>query len=109
MGPIILGLMRLLTVQLGDLCLEHIKICHSVLHLKMLKMYLDLFTHCAVSLNSLYRLSSYFFHKSLSSDIYTITWQEYTEELYKKDLHDTGDHDGLITGLEPDILECEAK
>ena len=35
------------------------------------------------------------------------TWQEYTEELYKKDLHDQGNHDGVITHLEPDILECE--
>ena len=34
-------------------------------------------------------------------------WQEYTEELYKKDLHDPDNHDGVITGLEPDILECE--
>ena len=33
--------------------------------------------------------------------------QEYTEELHKKDLHDPGNHDGVITGLEPDILECE--
>ena len=36
-------------------------------------------------------------------------WQEYTEELYKKDLHDLDNHDGVITGLEPDILECEVK
>ena len=36
-------------------------------------------------------------------------WQEYTEELYKKDLHDPDNHDGVITDLEPDILECEAK
>ena len=36
-------------------------------------------------------------------------WQEYTEELYKKDLHDPNDHDGVITHLEPDILECEVK
>ena len=36
-------------------------------------------------------------------------WQEYTEELYKKDLHDQDNHDGVITHLEPDILECEAK
>ena len=36
-------------------------------------------------------------------------WQEYTEELYKKDLHDSDDHDGVITHLEPDILECEVK
>ena len=34
-------------------------------------------------------------------------WQEYTEELYKKDLHDPGNHDGLITDLELDILECK--
>ena len=34
-------------------------------------------------------------------------WQEYTEELHKKDLHDPDNHDGLITHLEPDILECE--
>ena len=34
-------------------------------------------------------------------------WQEYTEELYKKDLHDTDNHDGVITHLETDILECE--
>ena len=34
-------------------------------------------------------------------------WQEYTEELYKKDLHDLDNHDGVITNLEPDILECE--
>ena len=37
------------------------------------------------------------------------TWQEYTEELYKKDLHNPDNHDGVITHLEPDILECEAK
>ena len=36
-------------------------------------------------------------------------WQEYTEELYKKDLHDPDNHDGAITDLEPDILECEVK
>ena len=36
-------------------------------------------------------------------------WQEYTEELYKKHLHDPDDHDGLITHLEPDSLECEVK
>ena len=36
-------------------------------------------------------------------------WQEYTEELYKKDLHDPDHHDGVITHLEPDILECEVK
>ena len=36
-------------------------------------------------------------------------WQEYTEELYKKDLHDQDNHDGVITHLEPDNLECEVK
>ena len=36
-------------------------------------------------------------------------WQEYTEELYKKDLHDQDNHDGVISHLEPDILECEVK
>ena len=36
-------------------------------------------------------------------------WQEYTEELYKKDLHDSDNHNGVITHLEPDILECEGK
>ena len=37
------------------------------------------------------------------------TWQEYTEELYKKDLHDPDNHDGVITHLEPDVLECKIK
>ena len=36
-------------------------------------------------------------------------WQEYTEELYKKDLHDPDNHDGVITHLEQDILECDVK
>ena len=36
-------------------------------------------------------------------------WQEYTEELYKKELHDPDNHDGMITHLEPDVLECEVK
>ena len=36
-------------------------------------------------------------------------WQEYTGELYKKELHDQDNHDGVITDLEPDILECEVK
>ena len=39
----------------------------------------------------------------------TKTWQKYTEELYKKDLHDPSYHDGVITHLEPDILECKVK
>ena len=37
------------------------------------------------------------------------SWQEYTEELYKKDIHDPDNHDAVITHLEPDILECEVK
>ena len=37
------------------------------------------------------------------------SWQEYTEELYKIDLHDPDNHDDVITNLEPDILECEVK
>ena len=36
-------------------------------------------------------------------------WQKYTEELYRKDLSDQGNHDGMITDLEPEILECEVK
>ena len=36
-------------------------------------------------------------------------WQQYTEELYKKDLHNPDNHDDVITNLEPDILECEVK
>ena len=36
-------------------------------------------------------------------------WQEYTKELYKRDLHDSDNHDGVITHLEPDILECKVK
>ena len=37
------------------------------------------------------------------------SWQEYTEELYKKDLHDPDNHNGLITRIEPDVLECKVK
>ena len=36
-------------------------------------------------------------------------WQEYTEELYKKELHDPDNHDSVITHLEPDIMKCEVK
>ena len=43
------------------------------------------------------------------SEAEDIKWQEYTEELYKKDLHAPDNHDGVITHLEPDILECEVK
>ena len=41
--------------------------------------------------------------------MWDILLQEYTEELYKKDLHDPDNHDDMITHLEPDILECEVK
>ena len=44
-----------------------------------------------------------------AEDIKKRRWQEYTEELYKKDLNDPDNHDGVITHLEPDILECEVK
>ena len=44
----------------------------------------------------------------LTEDIKKVR-QEYTEELYKKDLHDPNNHDGVITHLDPDILECEVK
>ena len=37
------------------------------------------------------------------------SWQEYTEEIYKKDLHERDNHEGVITQLEPDILECEVE
>ena len=47
--------------------------------------------------------------KDLTEAEYIKRWQEYTEELYKKDLHDPDNHDGMITYLEPDILECEVK
>ena len=40
---------------------------------------------------------------------YIKRWQEYTEELYKKELHNLDNHDGVITHLESDILECEVK
>ena len=43
------------------------------------------------------------------ADVIKNRWQEYTEELYKKDLHDQDNQDGVITQLEPDILECEVK
>ena len=53
-----------------------------------------------------------FFQPSVSHDVLCgikKRWQENTEELYKKDLHDQDNHDGVITHLEPDILECEVK
>ena len=43
------------------------------------------------------------------ADIIKKRWQEYTEELYKKDLNDLDNHDGVITCLDPDILECKVK
>ena len=45
----------------------------------------------------------------LTEPEYIKRWQEYIEELYKKDLYDPDNHDGVITHLEPDILECEVK
>ena len=57
---------------------------------------------------------TYIFYVSCSGGRFSTTtpsgiWQEYTEELYKKDLHGPDKHDGVITNLEPDILECEVK
>ena len=46
-------------------------------------------------------------NKDLKEEEIKKRWQEYTEELYKKDLHDQDNHDGMITHLEPDILECK--
>ena len=45
----------------------------------------------------------------IEAEVIKKRWQEYTEELYKKELHDPDNHDGVITHLEPDILECEVK
>ena len=45
----------------------------------------------------------------LIAEVIKKRWQVYTEELYKKDLHDADNHDGVITHLEPDILKCEVK
>ena len=47
--------------------------------------------------------------RGISSEHIKKRWQEYTEELYKKDLHDQDNHDGMIIHLEPDVLECEVK
>ena len=47
--------------------------------------------------------------KDLTKEDIKKRWQAYTEELHKKDLHDSGNYDGVITHLEPDILECEVK
>ena len=47
--------------------------------------------------------------ESVMPSNHLILWQEYTEELYKTDLHDSDHHNGVITHLEPDILECEVK
>ena len=48
-------------------------------------------------------------HVLLKPGLENLCWQEYTEELYKKDPHHPDNHDGVITDLEPDILECEVK
>ena len=47
--------------------------------------------------------------RDLTEAEYIKSLQEYTEELYKKDLHDPDNHNGVITHLEPDVLECEVK
>ena len=47
--------------------------------------------------------------EEINKNVLPILWQEYTGELYKKDLHDPDNHNGVITHLEPDILECEVK
>ena len=54
------------------------------------------------------KINHSFINYLLSIDIKK-RWQEYTEELYKKDLHDPDNHNGVITHLEPDILECEVR
>ena len=64
--------------------------------------------------NILQKLDIIIYHLSLlykdeKSIHYRKRWQEYTEELYKKDLHDQDTHDGVIIHLEPDILECEVR
>ena len=51
----------------------------------------------------------FLFGSNLTEEDVKKRWQEYTEELYKKDLHDPNNHDDVITHLEPDILECEVK
>ena len=48
-------------------------------------------------------------NKDLTEEEIKKRWQEYTEELYKKGLGDPDNHDGVVTHLQPDILECEAK
>ena len=48
-------------------------------------------------------------HMDLIEEDIKKRWQEYIEELYKKDLNDPDNHDGVITHLEPDILECKVK
>ena len=55
-----------------------------------------------------YILSGYWWWKT-DKHLLLLWWQEYTEELYKEDLHDPDNHDVVITDLEPDIQECEVK
>ena len=54
-------------------------------------------------------ITHYWSHTQYLHNIYKKRWQEYTEELNKKDLHHPDNHDGVITHLEPDTLECEVK
>ena len=76
------------------------------LNILIIKIYLNTLTHCVQRLHLFYlAFDSFFFELE---DIKKRR-QEYTAELYKKDLHDPDNHDGVITHLEPDILECEVK
>ena len=56
-----------------------------------------------------HHLSGFSSGKSIQAEKCPTGWEEYTEELYKKDLHDPDNHDDVITNLEPDILESEVK
>ena len=61
------------------------------------------------SIHSQSRVFAFFFLGGWHIWMLKKRWQEYKEELYKKDLHNPDNHDGVITDLEPDILECEVK
>ena len=62
-----------------------------------------------IALEYLWTLWGFLFDPVQEAEDIKKKWQEYTKELYKKDLHDPDNHDGMITHLEPDILECEVK
>ena len=69
-------------------------------------MYIDIHIHIYVCV---YTTCVYIYIYTIEAEDIKKRWQEYTEELYKKDLHDPDNHDGVITHLEPDILKCEVK